>query len=95
LTYKSNLAYFWEMKNSINNETVSFTVKGQVVIPRKIRREFEIEEGTQAILQTTPDGILLKPITGKYIRSLRGKYKHLDLMKGLTESRKEDRQRDW
>ena len=90
-----NLAYFWEMKNSTNNETVSFTVKGQVVIPRKIRREFEIEKGTQAIVQTTPDGILLKPITGKYIRSLRGKYKHLDLMKGLTESRKQDRQRDW
>ena len=89
------MAYFWEMKNSINHETVSFTVKGQVVIPRKIRREFEIEEGTQAIVQTTPNGILLKPITGKYIRSLRGKYKHLDLMKGLTESRKEDRQRDW
>ena len=83
------------MKNSTNNKTVSFTVKGQVVIPRKIRREFEIEEGTQAIEQTTADGILLKPITGKYIRSLRGKYKHLDLMKGLTESRKEDRRRDW
>jgi AbrB family looped-hinge helix DNA binding protein len=84
-----------EMKNSTNADTVSFTVKGQVVIPRKIRREFEIEEGTQAIVQTIPEGILLKPITGKYIRSLRGKYKHLDLMKALTESRKEDRQRDW
>ena len=83
------------MKNSTNTDTVSFTVKGQVVITRKIRREFEIEDGTQAIVQTTPEGILLKPITGKYIRSLRGKYKHLDLMKGLTESRKEDRQRDW
>ncbi len=83
------------MKNSTNAETVSFTVKGQVVIPRKIRREFEIEDGTQAVVETTSEGILLKPITGKYIRSLRGKYKHLDLMKGLTESRKEDRQRDW
>ena len=83
------------MKNSTNNETVSFTVKGQVVIPRKIRREFEIEEGTQAIVQTTAEGILLKPITGKFIHSLRGKYKHLDLMKGLIESRKEDRQHDW
>ncbi len=89
------MAYFSKMKNSTSTETVSFTVKGQVVIPRKIRREFEIEDGTRAIVQTTPEGILLKPITGKYIRSLRGKYKHLDLMKGLTESRKEDRQRDW
>lgn len=83
------------MKNSANNGTVSFTAKGQVVIPRRIRREFEIEEGTQAIVQTTAEGILLKPITGKHIRSLRGKYKHLDLMKALTESRREDRRRDW
>ena len=82
------------MKNLANNETVSFTVKGQVVIPRKIRREFEIEAGTQAIIETTSEGILLKPITAKHIRSLRGKYKHLDLMKALSESRKEDRQRD-
>lgn len=74
--------------------TVSFTVKGQVVIPRSIRRHFEIETGTRAIVQTTADGILLKPITGKYIRSLRGKYKHLDLMKGLTQSRKEEREND-
>jgi AbrB family looped-hinge helix DNA binding protein len=74
--------------------TVSFTVKGQVVIPRSIRRHFEIEDGTRAIVQTTTDGILLKPITGKYIRSLRGKYKHLDLMKGLAQSRKEARETD-
>ena len=82
------------MKKPANANTVSFTVKGQVVIPRGIRREFEIEEGTRAVIQTTADGILLKPITGKYIRSLRGKYKHLDLMKGLAESRQEDRARD-
>ena len=82
------------MKSLANANTVSFTVKGQVVIPRRIRREFEIEEGTRAVIQTTADGILLKPITGKYIRSLRGKYKHLDLMKGLAESRKEARESD-
>ncbi len=28
------------------------------------------------------------------IRTLRGKYKHLDLMKGLIEARKEERQPD-
>lgn len=82
------------MPETIKPETVSFTVKGQVVIPRRIRKEFEIENGTRAIVQTTADGILLKPITGKYIRSLRGKYKHLNLMKGLKESRKEGRERD-
>lgn len=29
-----------------------------------------------------------------WVRSLRGKYKHLDLMKGLIEARKEERQPD-
>jgi AbrB family looped-hinge helix DNA binding protein len=55
-----------------DTETVSFTVKGQVVIPRRIRREFEIESGTKAIVQTTAEGILLKPITGAAIRRARG-----------------------
>ena len=53
-------------------DTVSFTVKGQVVIPRRIRREFEIENGTKAVVQATPEGILLKPITGAAIKRARG-----------------------
>ncbi len=35
-------------------ETVTFTVKGQVVIPRKFRKEFEIEGGTKAAVTVTP-----------------------------------------
>ena len=60
------------MPDTIKGETVSFTVKGQVVIPCRIRREFEIENGTKAIVQTTAEGILLKPITGAAIRRARG-----------------------
>jgi AbrB family looped-hinge helix DNA binding protein len=44
-------------------DTVSFTTKGQVVIPRWLRTQFEIEEGTKAVVQATPEGILLKPVT--------------------------------
>jgi AbrB family looped-hinge helix DNA binding protein len=51
------------MKNSEKSDTVWFTTKGQVVIPRRLRKEFHIEEGTRAIVQATPDGILLKPVT--------------------------------
>ncbi len=47
-------------------------MKGQVVIPRRIRREFEIENGTRAVVQATPEGILLKPITGAAIKRARG-----------------------
>ena len=60
------------MSDTAKAETVSFTVKGQVVIPRRIRREFEIENGTKAVVQATPEGILLKPITGAAIKRARG-----------------------
>ncbi len=60
------------MNPTVKTDTVSFSVKGQVVIPRRIRREFEIENGTKAVVQTTPEGILLKPITGAAIKRARG-----------------------
>jgi AbrB family looped-hinge helix DNA binding protein len=76
-------------------ETVSFTVKGQVVIPRRIRREFEIETGTKAIVQTTPEGILLRPITGAAIKRARGVLKRKPGEKPLrqwwSEHKKEER----
>ena len=47
----------------IKTDTVSFGAKGQVVIPRRLRKEFEIEDGTRAVVQATPEGILLKPVS--------------------------------
>ena len=44
-------------------ETVRFTTKGQVVIPLKLRKQFQIEDGTKAVVEATPEGILLKPVT--------------------------------
>jgi AbrB family looped-hinge helix DNA binding protein len=44
-------------------DAVWFTTKGQVVIPAWLRREFHIEDGTKAVVQSTPEGILLKPVT--------------------------------
>jgi AbrB family looped-hinge helix DNA binding protein len=52
--------------------SVWFTTKGQVVIPAWLRKQFEIEDGTKAIVQATPEGILLKPVTAVTIRRLRG-----------------------
>jgi AbrB family looped-hinge helix DNA binding protein len=53
-------------------ETVSFTTKGQVVIPLRLRKQFDIENGTKAVVQATPEGILLKPVTAALIRRGRG-----------------------
>lgn len=55
-----------------NVESVWFTTKGQIVIPARLRREFHIENGTRAIVQATPEGILLKPVTKHAIARLRG-----------------------
>ena len=60
------------MKTTLRNDAVLFSVKGQVVIPRWLRREYHIEEGTRAIVQATSEGILLKPVTRVSIQRLRG-----------------------
>jgi AbrB family looped-hinge helix DNA binding protein len=48
-------------------DSVWFTTKGQVVIPAWLRKQFDIEDGTKAIVQATPEGILLKPVTAAMI----------------------------
>jgi AbrB family looped-hinge helix DNA binding protein len=73
-------------------ESVYFSVKGQVVIPRRLRKEFEIEEGTRAYVESTPEGILIKPVTAKFIRGLRGSLKGKGVMKAMMEDRKAERE---
>ena len=51
------------MSTATKSDNVWFTTKGQVVIPAWLRREFHIEDGTKAVVQATPEGILLKPVT--------------------------------
>jgi AbrB family looped-hinge helix DNA binding protein len=80
------------MEPLLETETVTFTAKGQVVIPRKFRKEFEIEEGTKAAVIATPEGILLKPITRTHIHGLRGSLKGKGVLKAMTEDRKRERE---
>src|SRR5258708_37913864 len=60
------------MSTREKTDTVWFTTKGQVVIPLRLRKQFEIEDGTKAVVQATPEGILLKPVTAALIRRGRG-----------------------
>jgi AbrB family looped-hinge helix DNA binding protein len=80
------------MKVAAKGESVYFSSKGQVVIPRRLRKEFEIEEGTRAYVESTPAGILLKPVTTKFIRSLRGSLKGKGVMKAMMEDRTAERE---
>ena len=85
-------SYAMTMVMPTKTDTVYFSVKGQIVIPRWLRKEFEIEEGTRAYVQSTPQGILIKPVTRTYIKSLRGSLKGSGVMKTLMEDRKREQE---
>jgi AbrB family looped-hinge helix DNA binding protein len=80
------------MKATTKTDTVWFTVKGQVVIPRRIRKEFEIEEGTRALVYPEGDHIVLRPITQKRYDSLMGCLKDTNAMKVFLDERKRERE---
>ena len=60
------------MSTTTKTDSVWFTTKGQVVIPSWLRKQFNIEKGTKAVVKATPEGILLKPVTSVTIQRLRG-----------------------
>ena len=83
------------MSASIEAVSVSFSTKGQIVIPAWLRRQFDIQAGTRASLEATPEGILLKPMTSVVVRRLRGilkpKTKQPTLAKLRSEHKKSEK----
>lgn len=70
------------------------TVKGQIVIPAKIRRLFGIKEGTRIQVDADRQAhrIILTPVTSDYIQNLRGKYKGKQLLTALAVEKKRERE---
>lgn len=73
------------MNMTEKTETAWFTTKGQVVIPLRLRKQFEIEDGTKVVVQATAEGILLKPVTAALIKRGRGILKRKPGDKPLAE----------
>ena len=71
------------------------TVKGQVVIPSKIRRQLGVTEGTRIQVEVEASGqrIVLTPITKAYVHGLRGKYRGRGLLKALAVEKAAERER--
>ena len=80
------------MNPTPKTDTVSFTVKGQVVIPRWLRKDFEINEGTRAVVYKHNDHIVLKPLTAQHYRRLRGSLKGTKAMDVFMSERKRERE---
>jgi len=70
------------------------TVKGQIVIPSKVRRRLGMKEGTriQIDVDEQTHKIVLTPITLEYIQSMRGKYKGKGLLKALAAEKKREKE---
>ena len=41
--------------------TTTVSTKGQIVLPKAVRRALRWEAGTRLVVETTPEGVLLKP----------------------------------
>ena len=70
------------------------TVKGQIVIPAKLRRKYGIKNGTKIIVTDIGDAIVLKPVTEQYLRNLQGSLKGKGGLKVLIEERAKDKERE-
>ena len=73
-------------------DTVSFTVKGQVVIPQWLRKQFDITKGTRAVVWPEGDHIALRPVTARFIRSLRGSLPGKRALRALKAGRAKERE---
>ena len=81
------------MSTDIQVDAVCFSTRGQVVIPRRLRRKFDIQQGTRALVYDEADHIVIKPVTEAYLKSLRGSLKGAGLLKALAEDRQRERER--
>ncbi|MGA2316024.1 MAG: AbrB/MazE/SpoVT family DNA-binding domain-containing protein [Thermodesulfobacteriota bacterium] len=68
----------------------SVTVKGQVVIPAKIRHRLGIKKGSKFHVEERNGEIILRPLTKEYFQRISGILKGGGLVKGLEETRVED-----
>ena len=66
-------------------ETSYVMAKGQLVIPVRIRRKFEIKEGTRVNFVEEKGRIILQPVTREYINSFCGIFKRKPGSKPVTQ----------
>ena len=75
--------------------TFAVTIKGQIVIPAKIRRKLGIKQGTKICFMEKGDEIVLKPLTKDYFEKMAGILKtNGKLTRSLLEERTRDKQRE-
>ncbi|MFH1624090.1 MAG: AbrB/MazE/SpoVT family DNA-binding domain-containing protein [Pseudomonadota bacterium] len=72
----------------------SVTIKGQVVIPAKLRHRLGIKKGTKLYIEERKGEIILRPLNREYFQKMSGILKGGGLVKALEETRAEDLKRE-
>lgn len=74
-------------------ETSIVTVKGQIVVPVKIRRKFGIKKGTKVAFIEQNGKLMIQPLDKSYFESLAGILgTDGKMMKSLMEDKKKERE---
>lgn len=75
--------------------TTVVTTKGQIVIPSKIRRKFNIKRGTKLYIEEKGEELIIKPVTLAYFERIAGVLQTKGrLSKTLLEERSKDKERE-
>ena len=70
------------------------TIKGQVVIPAKIRHRLGIKKGSRFHVEERTGEIILRPLNRDYFKRMSGILKGSGLVRSLEDSRAEDLKRE-
>ncbi len=75
--------------------TTIVSAKGQIVIPSKIRRKYNIKKGIKLYIEERDGELVLKAVTPEYIKKISGTLKTGGkLSRLLLKERSEDRERE-
>jgi AbrB family looped-hinge helix DNA binding protein len=75
-------------------ETAYVTSKGQLVVPARLRRRFNIQPGTRINFLEENNRIIMQPVTREYIASFCGIFKTKPGEKSAVQELLEDRAAD-
>jgi AbrB family looped-hinge helix DNA binding protein len=81
------------IKRRYTMDTSVVTVKGQIVVPAKIRRKFGIKKGTKIAFIEQNGKLMIQPLDKNYFESLAGILgTEGDMLKGLMDDKKRERE---
>lgn len=53
-------------------ETSVLTSKGQVLIPKRLRKKYGIEAGMKIVFDEAEGGVMIRPVNEEYFKAFRG-----------------------